>query len=130
MFARFEVLAFDRLLRRLDAAGDQLRLDGDAFFHAQPLQQVRDPLFGEDAHQVIFEREIEARGAGIALAAGASAKLVVDAARLVAFGAENVQAADGGDFVVFFVGLRLVAVEGLGPLVGRHGVFVAVVVED
>ena len=93
MFAGFEVLAFDGFLRGFDAARDQLRLDGNAFFHAQPLQQVRDPLLGEDAHQVIFEREVEARGAGIALAAGASAKLVVDAARLVTFGAEDEQAA-------------------------------------
>ncbi len=130
MFARFEMLAFHRLLRRLDAAADELRLDRDAFFHAQPLEQFRDPLLGEDAHQVIFKREVEARGAGIALAAGASAKLVVDAARLVAFGAQNVQAADGGNFVVLFVGLLLVAAEDLGPLVGRHGVFIAVVIED
>ena len=51
--------------------------------------------------------EIEARGAGIALAAGASAKLVVDAARFVTLGAENVQAAGSNHFVVFFVGLLL-----------------------
>ena len=53
-----------------------------------------DPLGAEDAHQVVFEREVEARGAGIALAAGAAAELVVDAARLVALGAEDVQAAE------------------------------------
>src|SRR5271155_117773 len=124
------MLAFDRLLRRLYAAADELRLDGDAFFHAQALQQLRDPLFGEDAHQVIFKREVEARGAGIALAAGASAKLVIDAARLVAFGAQNVQAADGGDLVVLFISLRFVAAECFGPLVSRDGVFIAVVVEN
>ena len=94
------------------------------------LQQVRDPLFGEDAHQVIFEREIEAGGTGIALAAGAAAKLVVDAPRFVTFGAENVQAADGGDFVVFFVGLDLVAIEDFGPLIGGDDVFVAGVIPD
>jgi hypothetical protein len=64
--------AFDGLLRALDALGDHLRLDGHAFFHAQPLQQRAHPLLGEDAHQVVFEREIEARLAGIALAAGAA----------------------------------------------------------
>ncbi len=94
MFAGFEVLGFDRLLRSLDTARDQPRFDGNAFFHAQPLQQVGNPFLGEDAHQVVFEREIEARGAGIALTAGASAKLVVDAAGLVTLGAENMQAAD------------------------------------
>jgi len=28
-------------------------------FHAQPLQEGADPLLGEDAHQVVFEREIK-----------------------------------------------------------------------
>ena len=130
MFAGLEVLGFDRLLRGVDAARDQPRFDGNALFHAQPLQQVRNPLFGEDAHQVIFEREIEARRAGIALATGAAAKLVVDPPRFVAFGAENVQAADRGDFVVFLVGLRLVAIEYFGPLVGGDDVLVSGVVPD
>ena len=61
VFAGLEVLRLDRLLRDLDASRDQLRLDRDAFFHPQPLQQVRHPLLGEDAHQVVFEREVEAR---------------------------------------------------------------------
>ena len=56
-------------------------------------KQRADPLLGEDAHQVVFEREIEARCAGIALAAGAATKLVVDAARLVALGAQDEEAA-------------------------------------
>ena len=105
VFAGFEVLAFDRLLRRLDAPRDQLRLDRHALFHAQPLQQVRHPLLGEDAHQVVFQRQIEARRARIALAAGASAQLVVDAARLVTLGAEDEQAAEPDHFVVLGVGL-------------------------
>jgi hypothetical protein len=46
---------------------------------------------GEDAHEVVFEREVEARGTRVALTAGAAAKLVVDAARLVALGAEDVR---------------------------------------
>ena len=46
-----------------------------------------DAVGPEDAHQVVFERQIEARRAGVALAAGAAAQLVVDAARLVALGA-------------------------------------------
>ena len=51
---------------------------------------------GEDAHQVVFERNVEARRSGIALASGTSAKLVVDAPRFVAFGADDVQAARAG----------------------------------
>src|ERR1022692_4361272 len=130
MFSGLEVLAFDRLLCRLNAPADELRLNRDAFFHAQALKEFRNPLLGEVAHQVVFLRKVETRRAGIALAAGASAELVVDAAGLVAFGAENMQAADSGDLVVLYVSLRLVAIEGLGPFVGRHGVFVAVVIKN
>ena len=49
---------------------------------------------GEQAHEVVLGREVEARLAGVALAAGAAAQLVVDAARLVALGAEDEQPAE------------------------------------
>ena len=49
----------------------------------------------EDAHQVVFERKEELRVAGIALAAGTAAQLVVDAAALMPLGAENVEPAGG-----------------------------------
>ena len=88
--------------------GDHAALDGHAFFHAQPLQQRADPLAREDAHEVVFEREEEARRAGVALAAGAAAELVVDAAGLVAFGAEDVKAAGRDDLIVFGFGGGLV----------------------
>ena len=129
MFARFEVLRFDGFLRALDALGDHLRLDGHALFHAQTLKQRADPLLGEDAHQVVFKGEIEARLAGIALASGAAAELVVDAARLVALGAEDEEAAGVDDLIVLgFDGIG-VHLEGLSPF--RLGDFelLALVVE-
>ena len=46
--------------------------------------------------------------AGVALASGAAAKLVVDAARLVPLGAQDVQAAQRDDLVVFDIGLGFV----------------------
>ena len=60
---------------------------------AEAVEDPVDPVAGEQAHQVVLGREVEARLAGIALAAGAAAQLVVDPARLVALGAEDVQAA-------------------------------------
>ncbi len=129
VFAGLEVLAFHRLLRGLDTLADHARLDGHTLFHAQPLKQVRDPLLGEDAHQVVFQRQVEAGGARIALAAGASAKLVIDAARFVPLGAENEQTAQANDFVVLLVGIGLVAEQKLVPLVGRDLVLVAAVIE-
>ena len=73
VFAGLEVLAFDGFLRGLDAAGDHSGFDGNAFFHAEALEQRGDPLAGEDAHEVVFEGQEEAGGAGVALTAGAAA---------------------------------------------------------
>ena len=100
-----EVLRFDLLLRALDGARHHAVLDRHAFFHAEPLHQARDAIRAEDAHQVVFEREEEARRARVALAAGAAAQLVVDAARFVPLGADDVQAAEVDDFLVLFLGL-------------------------
>ena len=53
-----------------------------------------DPVAGEEADEVVLAGEVEARLAGVALAAGAAAELVVDPPRLVALGAEDVEAAE------------------------------------
>src|SRR5208282_6332695 len=81
-------------------------------------------------HQVVFERKIEARRAGIALAAGASAQLIINAARFVAFGAEDVQPAGLDHFLMFLVRVVLVAREDLVPLIGRDRVLIAGVVPN
>jgi hypothetical protein len=44
-------------------------------------------------HQVVFERQVELGAAGIALAAGAAAQLIVDAPALVPLGAQHVEPA-------------------------------------
>ena len=40
VLAGFEVLRFDLLLCLFDAAGDHLRLDGDALFHTEALEHA------------------------------------------------------------------------------------------
>ena len=97
MLADVEVVAFDLALRVGDGAGDQAVLDRHAFFHAEAGHQALDAFGAEDAQQVVLERQKEARCAGVALAAGAAAQLVVDAAALVALRAHDVQAAGGDD---------------------------------
>ena len=104
VFAGFEVLRFDGLLRGRDALGDQAGLDRHILFHAEPQHEVLHALAAEDAQQIVLQREIEARTAGIALAAGAAAQLVIDAARIVALGADDVQAAERDHFIVLLVG--------------------------
>ena len=99
VLADFEVSLFDFLLGAFDAAGDHAAFDGLAFLHAQPREQVLDPLAGEDPHQVVFEREVEAAAAGVALPAATAAELQVDAAGFVPLGADDVQAAELLDFL-------------------------------
>ena len=129
MFADGEVLRLDLLLRARDGVGHHLVLDGDAFLHAEPLHQAGDAIGAEDAHQVVFERQIEAGRPGIALPAGAAAQLVVDAARLVPLGGDDVQAAEVDDLFVLGVGLLLE--RGVDALVrlARHAVEMVDVVE-
>ena len=81
-------------------------LDRHVFFHAQPQHQVLHALAAEDAHQIVLQRKIEARAAGIALPAGASAQLIVDAPRFVPLGAEDMQAAQRDHFVVLLARSR------------------------
>src|ERR1035438_1475022 len=51
----------------------------------------KDALAAEDAHQIVLQREIKARSAGVALPAGAAAELIIDAPGFVGLGAEHVQ---------------------------------------
>ena len=74
-------LGLDRLLLALVGGG------------AEAVEDAVDPVAGEQAHEVVLGGEVEAGLAGVALAAGAAAQLVVDPARLVALGAEDVQPA-------------------------------------
>src|SRR5262249_58523381 len=76
-------------------AGDEAVLDRDTLLHAELLHDVLHAIGAEDAQQVVFQREVEARRSRIALPARAPAQLVVDAAGLVALGPEDVQAAHG-----------------------------------
>ena len=95
-----EVARLDAVLRLRDRAVDDRMLDRLAFGHLEPLHDRAQALAAEDAQQRILERQVEARRPGIALAAGAAAQLVVDAPRLVALGADDVQSARGDHLVV------------------------------
>ncbi len=92
ILAREEVSLFDLLLGAEDALGDALVLDRHPLFHAEPAEHLDRPLAGEHLHQLVFQRDVEARRSRIALPAAAAAKLVVDSAGGVALGADHVQA--------------------------------------
>ena len=61
LFADLEVMRFDLLLRVGDRAGDHAVFDGHAFFHAEFEHELGDALGGENAHQIVFKREIKPR---------------------------------------------------------------------
>jgi hypothetical protein len=102
---------------RVDGLGHHAVLDGTPS-PCRGAASARQCVRAEDAHQVVFERQVETRGTRVALAAGAATQLVVDAACLVPLGPEDVQAAESDDFVVVGVGLLLEVREDALP-VGR-----------
>src|SRR5688572_11295480 len=93
VLAHDEVLLLDLLLRVLDLLGEDRRLHRLVVGHLEALHDVLDPVAREQADELVLAREVEARLAGVALAARAAAQLVVDAPRLMALGAEHVEAA-------------------------------------
>ena len=93
VLAAHEVELFDLDLGLLDHVAQHLGLDRLALVRAEPAEDAVHAVAGEQADELVLGREVEAALAGVALAARAAAKLVVDAAALVALGAEHVQAA-------------------------------------
>ncbi len=121
LLAHVEVARLDLALRAFQAAADDAGLDGLALGHLQALHDRLDAVAREDAHQRVFQRQVEARGARVALAARTAAQLVVDAARLVALGGDDAQAAGGLDLGVERLPLVLQLLDLPGLLVFRHG---------
>ena len=112
VLADVEIAFFHLFLGGLDTARHHAAFDGLARLHAEAREDAFDPIAREDPHQVVFERQIKPAGARVTLPTGAAAELIVDAAGLVALGAEDVQAAHFGDKAAFLLHLFL----GFDPL--------------
>ena len=97
VLADLGVARLDLRLRRADGAGDDLRLDGDVVGHARATSALSAAPALNRRMRSSVQRQVEAALAGVALTAGTTAQLVVDAARLVALGAEHVEAAGVDD---------------------------------
>ncbi len=93
LLADVVVARLDLLLRLGERLVDPGVNDRLALLEAEPRQHQLHPLGAEDPHQIVFERNKEFRGAGVALAAGAAAQLVVDAAALMPLAADHEQPA-------------------------------------
>ena len=95
VLANVVVARLDLLLRVIQRLVDPRMDDRLVLLEAELLQHAVELVRAEDAHQVVFERQEELRAPRIALTAGSSAQLVVDAPRLVPLGAEHEHAAGG-----------------------------------
>ena len=77
---------------------DQRDLDRHILVDLKALQQALHLLPAEQAHEVVIQSEVKSRGTRVALASGAPAQLIIDAAGFVALGADHVQAAQLAHF--------------------------------
>ena len=98
VLADIEVARLDLLLCFLQRLVDPGMDDRLVLAQAELVQHAVELVGAEDAHQVVFERQKELGVTGIALAAGAAAQLIVDAAALMPFGAEHIKSAGGERF--------------------------------
>ena len=120
LLADVEVARLDLALRTFDAAADDAGLDGLTFGHLQLVHDRAHAVTGEDAHQRIVQRQVEAARPRVTLSAGAAAQLVVDAPALVPLGGDDAQSAVGRDLVVQALPFVLQFLDASRLLIGRH----------
>ena len=114
-----EVAALNGLLRVLDRAGENFGVDGRILVDAERLHHVHNALGAEQAHDIVLHGQIKPRLAGVALAAGTAAKLIVDPARFMTLGADDEKASCLPHKFCLFVCLDLEALIRFG--IGRTG---------
>ena len=79
LFAGVEVVLLHAPLGTFDLPGQHAAFDGLAGLHADPgHERFHARGVAEDAHQIVFQRQIEAARPRIALTAGPAAQLIVD----------------------------------------------------
>ena len=114
-----EILLFDAALGGFDRPVQPAVLEHLAFLDAQLLHDAGNAVGAEQAHQVVFQRDEEARHARIALARAAAAQLAVDAPRFVALAADDVEPA-GALFDQLLEGLLALDLVGQLRLAGNE----------
>src|SRR5690606_28614035 len=84
LLADVEVARLDLALRRLNGTRHHACLDGLPLGQLQAFHDGAHAVTGEDAHERIFQRQIEAGRTRVTLPAGTTPQLVVDPAGLMA----------------------------------------------
>ena len=88
----FAVSLFDGGLRTLDRLRHHARFNRFVF-RKRAAHYPAECTCSEQAHQFVIQAEIEAAFAWVSLAACATTQLIIDSPRLVALGAQNIEAA-------------------------------------
>src|SRR5579859_1485902 len=91
VFTDVEVVSINLCLGLFDKARDHAAFQWHALFHPNHFHYFRHAVGGKAAHQLVIKSEEETRLTGVALASGASTQLVIDTARLVPLGTDDVQ---------------------------------------
>ncbi len=125
VFADFEVLRFDLRLGGSDRVRHHLGFDRYVIRDVEATQEGIDHVGLEQAHQIVFQRQVELRLTRVALSTRAATQLVVDTSRFMALGGQNIEPAELDHFVVLSLDSLLGACQRLGP-----GYFVGIGIID
>src|SRR5690606_10744322 len=115
VLARLGVARLDLGLGVLDEARDHASGQNLRVVVVGARKQAVGHRRAEAHHELVLEREVETALSRVALTTGTSAQLVVDATRFVAFGSEDVKAADLADLVALLFARLLRLGEDLVP---------------
>ena len=107
VFPHFEVLVFHLGLGTLDGISHHFCFDRHIVRDVEPIHHILHGLTNESHHEVITHGQVEAGQPGVTLTAGTATQLIVNAAGLMPFGAEHVQATGFTDLFGFLFGLFL-----------------------
>ena len=128
VLAHVEVMALDLHLRAGYGLGDELVFQGLVVVEAGPVHHVFDAVTAEPLHQFVLEGHKKLAAAGVALTTGAAPQLIVNSARLMVLGADDMQAAQVDNTLVLIlpvvaVGVRATQhnVRAAPGHVGGHG---------
>ena len=105
MLSDTEVSALDGPLRVFDTAREHFRLQRLVFLDLEEIINALQSFAAETLDEIVFERDKELRRTSVALTAASAAELVIDTARFVPLGAQDMQPARRDDLFLFRVGL-------------------------
>src|ERR1700694_521053 len=117
-------MRFYFFLRIFNTLGEDAGFDRRVIIDLKQFHRRPYAVAAEDAHQLVVEAHIEARGAAVTLTACTAAQLVVNAPRLMPLGTDDVQAAKvRHSLAQFYVDASARHIRGDGDLAAQARIF-------